>query len=103
MIRIHDLTAGFEGLHVPGIPYYAGRARDWAIVMSNVSAAPDVRSFADVRRRLGRGLFDGLAGALPFNVRCLQLESPKLALACVGRDVREAKIILDDAKKRLAS
>src|SRR5512142_1359227 len=26
MIRIHDLTTGFEGLHVPGIPYYADRA-----------------------------------------------------------------------------
>ncbi|HTM68912.1 MAG TPA: hypothetical protein VL426_06470, partial [Candidatus Binatia bacterium] len=26
MIRIHDLTTGFDGLNVPGIPYYADRA-----------------------------------------------------------------------------
>jgi hypothetical protein len=81
----------------------ARRTRDWAIVMSNVQASPAVRTFAEVRRRLGRRLFSGVKGALPFNVRCLRLETPKIAVACVGRDALEAEIILNDVRRRLGA
>lgn len=80
----------------------ARRTPDWAIVMSNVPASPAVRTFADVRARLGRRLFDGSKGALPFNLRCLSLPHPKFALAVVGADVTEAKVILNDVVKSLA-
>lgn len=81
----------------------SARRDEWAIVMTNVSAAPQVRSFGDVRRLLGSSLFDGRQGALPFNLRCLTLAQPKLALACVGRDVHEAKSVLSQAKRLLAA
>ncbi|HTK05325.1 MAG TPA: hypothetical protein VL500_07085 [Candidatus Eisenbacteria bacterium] len=80
----------------------ARRTPDWSLVMSNVPASPAVRSFADVRDRLGRRLFDGTKGVLPFNLRCLSLENPKIAVAVVGADVLEAKIILNDVVRCLA-
>lgn len=81
----------------------AGRNDGWAIVMTNVSAAASVRAFDDVRRFLGPALFDGRYGALPFNLRCLSLADPKLALACVGRDVGDATRILHNATRLLAA
>ena len=79
----------------------ASRVGSWAVVMSNVNAGQSVRTFADVRKRLGRRLFNGTKGALPFNLRCLSLPNPRLTVATVGRDVLEAKIILNDIVKRL--
>lgn len=81
----------------------AQRVPEWAIVMTNVSAAPRYRTFSDVRALLGSLLFDGRHGALPFNLRCLQLEEPKLSFACVGRDVDDAKSVLARAKRLLAA
>jgi len=80
----------------------ARRTPAWALIMSNVPAAPSVRSFSDVRERLGRRLFDGTKGVLPFNLRCLSLEHPKFSVAVVGADVLEAKIILNDVVRCLA-
>jgi hypothetical protein len=80
----------------------AARVPSWAVMMTNVSAPSSVRSFEDIRRGLGRRLFDGRKGALPFNVRCLQLDEPKFAVCAVGRDVLEASIILHDVKSDLA-
>jgi hypothetical protein len=80
----------------------AERSPDWAVVMSNVVAAPHVRGFDDVRRLLGRRLFDGTKGAVPFNLRCLSLAEPKVAVAAVGADVLEARIVLGEAKRLLA-
>lgn len=87
-----------------GIAREVAHRRDgWAIVMTNVSAASSVRTFDDVRRFLGPALFDGRQGALPFNLRCLALPEPKIALACVGRDVDDATRILRGATRLLAA
>lgn len=80
----------------------AERVPSWAVMMTNVHAPSSVRSFDDIRRGLGRRLFDGRKGALPFNVRCLQLDEPKFAVCAVGRDALEAGIILHDVKSDLA-
>jgi hypothetical protein len=80
----------------------APRLASWAIVMSVVPTSVGVRTFGDVVKRLGRRMFSGTKGALPFNVRCLRLPEPKLALCCVGETALDATIVLDRAKTLLA-
>lgn len=77
------------------------RLPDWAIVMSNIKTAGSVRTFAEVRRRLGDSLYGGLTGVLPFNVRCLELDDPKIAACCIGRDAAEARRFLAEAVRLL--
>jgi hypothetical protein len=78
------------------------RMPSWAALMTNVHVPSSVRTFADLRKRLGRRLYNGRKGALPFNVRCLGLDKPKFTVCCIGRDVTEAGIILGQVKAKLA-
>lgn len=77
------------------------RLRDWAIVFRKVEIKTNnVRTVRGVHQRLGRRLFDGTTGALPFNVRLLDADYPQFAVCCIGHDAEEATVILRDVKRR---
>lgn len=60
-------------------------------------------SFKELKTKLGGLVFKGIAGILPFNVRCLALPEPKCGLICIADTAENAAELYSYAANRTSA
>lgn len=85
-------------------PFTAAKSErvNWGIVMHN-AVPTTARSWNALLQKLGTRLFAGLYGALPFNIRLMQLEKPACGIVAVGESLDAALALMADVRTRLAA
>ncbi|HTK04474.1 MAG TPA: hypothetical protein VL500_02730 [Candidatus Eisenbacteria bacterium] len=73
---------------------------NWGIVMLN-EVPTSARSWGAVEEKLGGLLFNGLQGALPFNIRLMKLEKPAVGIVAVGMTLDKAYAVMRLAQRKL--
>lgn len=73
---------------------------NWGIVMYN-AVPTTARCWGALEEKLGGLLFNGVYGALPFNVRLMQAPEPHVGLVAVGKNIDKALAIMRLARRKL--
>lgn len=73
---------------------------NWGIVMHN-AVPTSALSWGAVEQKLGGLLFNGVYGALPFNVRLMQFPEPHIGIVAVGKTLDKALAIMRLARIKL--
>ena len=70
------------------------------LVMYN-AVPTSARSWGALAEKLGATLFNGVYGALPFNVRLMRLDQPAIGIVAVGKTLDEALATMESARAKL--
>jgi hypothetical protein len=94
------ISAQLEGRHKEALTLQKNERVNWGIVMYN-SVPTSARCWGALVEKLGGLLFNGVYGALPFNVRLMQASEPHVGLVAVGKDIDKALAIMRLARRKL--